>query len=146
MGAADVHNRTFNNYSIKKMQILGFLLSQRLKIFSDVGFAYIYINAADLAALGGTANDLEGLVNYTLMIQPMVVGAMVKETDGRVRLSFRAKDDFDVNVFAHKHFGGGGHTKASGATSPYDFETSLKVLEENMLKELSSHLKNTHKI
>ncbi len=146
VGAADVHNRTFNNYSIKKMQILGFLLSQRLKIFPEVGFAYIYINAADLAALGGTANDLEGLVNYTLMMQPMVVGAMVKETDGRVRLSFRAKDDFDVNVFAHKYFGGGGHTKASGATSPYDFETSLKVLEENMLKELSSHLKNTQKI
>lgn len=143
IGAADVHNRTFNNYSINKMHILGFLLSQRLKIFPEVGFAYIYINAEDLAQFGGTSNDLEGLVNYTLMMQPMTVGAMVKETDGRVRLSFRAKGDFDVNVFAHKYFGGGGHTKASGATSPYDFETTLKVLEDNMLRELSNHLKNT---
>ena len=96
----------------------------------------------ELAQFNGTANDLEGLVNYTLMMQPMIVGAMVKETDGKVRLSFRAKYDFDVNVFAHKYFGGGGHTQASGATSPYDFNTSLKVLEENMLKELSSHIKN----
>jgi len=136
IGAADVHNRTFNNYSINKMHILGFLLSQRLKIFPEVGFAYLYINAEDLARLGGTANDLEGLVNYTLMMQPMTVGAMVKETDGRVRLSFRAKGDFDVNIFAHKYFGGGGHTKASGATSPYDFDTTLHVLEENMLREL----------
>lgn len=142
VGAADIHNRTFNNYSINKMHILGFLLSQRLKIFPEVGFAYLYINAEDLAQFGGTSNDLEGLVNYTLMMQPMTVGAMVKETDGRVRLSFRAKGDFDVNVFAHKYFGGGGHTQASGATSPYDFETTLKVLEENMLRELSNHLKN----
>ena len=87
-------------------------------------------------------NDLEGLVNYTLMMQPMIVGAMVKQTDGRVRISFRAKYDFDVNQFAHKYFGGGGHTQASGATSSYDFDTTLQVLEENMLKELSSHLKN----
>lgn len=142
IGAADVHNRTFNNYSITKMQILGFLLTQRMKIFPEVGFAYIYINAKELAQLNGTANDLEGLVNYTLMMQPMIVGAMVKETDGRVRISFRAKYDFDVNVFAKKYFGGGGHTQASGATSPFDFDTTLQVLEENMLKELSSHLKN----
>ncbi|MBR6331245.1 MAG: hypothetical protein IKR79_06330, partial [Bacteroidales bacterium] len=59
------------------------------------------------------------------------------------RLSFRAKGDFDVNVFAHKYFGGGGHTQASGATSPYDFNTTLKVLEDNMLRELSDHKKNT---
>lgn len=145
IGAADVHNRTFNNYSITKMQILGFLLTQRMKIFPEVGFAYIYINAKELAQFNGTANDLEGLVNYTLMMQPMIVGAMVKETDGRVRISFRAKYDFDVNVFARKYFGGGGHTQASGATSPYDFDTTLQVLEENMLKEQSSHLKNKQK-
>lgn len=143
IGAADVHNRTFNNYSINKMQILGFLLSQKLKIFPEVGFAYIYINAEELAQFNGTAEDLEGLVNYTLMMKQMVVGAMVKETDGKVKLSFRAKGNFDVNVFANKYFGGGGHTQASGATSQYDFDTTLKVLEENMLRDLSEHLKNT---
>ena len=142
IGAADVHNRTFNNYSITKMHILGFLLSQRLKIFPEHRFAYIYINADDLAAMHGTAEDLEGIVNYTIMMQPIEVGAMVKETDGRVRLSFRAKGDFDVNVFANRYFGGGGHTQASGATSPYDFDTTLRILEENMLYELSNRLKN----
>lgn len=134
--AADVHNRLFNNYSFRKMKILAFLLSERMKIFPDKGFAYIYINADDLARLEGTANDLEGLVNYTLLMEPIRVGVMVKETDGRVRLSFRSKDDFDVNRFAGEVFGGGGHTKASGATSPYDFDTTLKVLEERMIERL----------
>lgn len=140
--AAEVHNRTFNNYSVEKMDILGFLLTQRMKLFPEIGFCYIYINADDLAAHHGTAEDLEGLVNYTLMIQTINVGAMVKETDGKVRLSFRSKHDFDVNRFANKYFGGGGHLQASGATSEFDFDTTLRILEENMIKELS---KNTTK-
>lgn len=139
IGAADVYNRTSNNYSFTKMEILGFLLTQRLRIFKEEGFAYIYINANDLAAHHGTSNDLEGLVNYTLMMQPIKVGAMVKETDDRVRVSFRSKEDFDVNLFASKYFGGGGHTQASGATSPYDFQTTLQILEEKMLSELRAH-------
>lgn len=134
--AAEVHNRLFNNYSCRKMNILRFLLGQRMKIFADEGFAYLYINAADLAKLEGTAEDLEGLVNYSLMMRDVDVGVMVKETDGQVRMSFRSKSDFDVNRFANKYFGGGGHTKASGATSQYDFDTTLKILEERMLEEL----------
>ena len=133
---AVVHDITFNNYSFEKMNILAFLLSQRLKIFPEIDFAYIYIDASDLAAHNGTAEDLEGLVNYTLMMRQIKVGAMVKETDGKVRLSFRSKQGIDVNHFAKKYFDGGGHTQASGATSPYDFQTTLQVLEQGMFKEL----------
>lgn len=137
LNAAAVHDRLFNNYSFNKMRLLGHLISERLKIFPEVGFAYFSITASQLEAQGCKPYDLEGLVNYTLMMQEIQVGAIVKEADGKVRLSFRSKNDFDVNTFAHKYFGGGGHTKASGATSPYDFETSVKILEEKMLEELS---------
>lgn len=140
LNAADVHNRLFNNYSVRKMRILAFLLSQRLKIFEADHFAYFYLNAADLKQLEGSAEDLEGIVNYTLMMEPVHVGAFVKETDGKVRLSLRSKYDFDVNDFARRHFNGGGHTKAAGATSPFDFDTTVKVLETNMLNELKTHL------
>lgn len=135
---ADVHNRLFNSYSVKKMRILSFLLSQRFKIFESEHFAYLYLDADDLEQLQGTAEDLEGLVNYTLMMEPIHVGVFVKETDSKVRLSLRSKYDFDVNSFAKRHFGGGGHTQAAGATSPYDFQTTIKILEDNMLKELST--------
>ncbi|MBQ1408461.1 MAG: DHH family phosphoesterase [Bacteroidales bacterium] len=138
LDAADVHNRLFNNYSIRKMQLLGFLISEKLKVFPEVGFAYFSITAQELEAQGCKPYDLEGLVNYTLTMQAIQVGAIVKEAEGKVRISFRSKNDFDVNVFAHKYFGGGGHTKASGATSPYDFATTVNILESNMLKELGS--------
>ncbi len=136
LNAADVHNRLFNSYTMTKMKTLAFLLYNRFRVFPDQGFAYIYASADDIKTLGASAYDLEGLVNYTLMMEQIKVGAMVKETDGRVRISFRAKNDFDVNIFAHNYFDGGGHTKASGATSKYDFETTVSLLETNMLREL----------
>ncbi len=139
LNAADVHNRLFNSYSLCKMRILGFLLNQRLRIFEEQHFAYFYITEKELNQMGGTPEDLEGLVNYTLMMETIHVGVFVKETEGKVRLSFRSKKDFNVNQFAKRHFGGGGHNQASGATSPFDFDTTIKVLEENMLKELKAY-------
>lgn len=134
--AEDVHNRLFNGYSFNKMRILSHLLYNKLKIFPEERFAYIAISADELASLGGKTEDLEGLVNYTLMMEQIQVGALVKEDKRAVRISFRAKTDFDVNVFARNYFGGGGHIKASGATSPYPFDETVQKLEEFMLKEL----------
>lgn len=141
LNAADVHNRIFNNYPIRKMRLLGYILSNCMKVFPEQGFAYFAITAEELEAQGCTPYDLEGLVNYTLMMEIIQVGVFVKEAEGKVRLSFRSKNDFDVNLFARKYFGGGGHTKASGATSPYDFQTTIQILETNILRELQ----DTHK-
>lgn len=139
LNVSEVHNTIVNNYSITKMRILGHLLSERLKIFEEEGFAYIYMSAEELSLFGGSAEDLEGLVNYTLLMKPIQVGAFVKQTDDRVRISLRSKNDFDVNLFASKYFGGGGHSKAAGARSQYDFNTTLQILEKNMLNELKKH-------
>lgn len=138
--AAKVHNTICNSYSTNKMRLLGFLISQRLVVDESLGYAYMAINRADLEAQGCGPEELEGLVNYTLMMERVQVGVLVKEAEGKVRLSLRSKDDFDVNRFASKYFCGGGHTKASGATSPYDFETTVTVLEKQLRKELKKHL------
>lgn len=131
-----VHDRLFNSYSVEKLNLLGYLISKRTKLFRDEHFAYFYIRESELSSLNCKASDLDGLVNYTLIMEEMQVGALVKEDNGRVRISFRAKNDFDVNRFANKYFGGGGHTKASGATSPYNFDDTIQCLETHMLKEL----------
>ena len=145
LNAADVHNRVANNYPIAKMRLLGFLISQRLKVFEDEGFAYMYCTAEDMRQLGVTPYALEGLVNYTLMMEPITVGAMVKEAEGKVRLSFRSKYDFDVNSFAQKYFGGGGHRRASGATSEFPMTETCALLEKNMLQEIALLRKSSSK-
>jgi phosphoesterase RecJ-like protein len=39
------------------------------------------------------------------------------ETEEKIKISFRAKGDYAVNVLAKEHFGGGGHRYASGGVS-----------------------------
>ncbi len=115
--AAAIHNEIDNAYSVQRMHLLAFLLNERLRIFEEEGFAYFYVSLDDLQRFQCRLEDLEGIVNYTLMMKPIQVGALIREDDnGTVRLSLRSKYDFDVNIFAQRHFGGGGHVKAAGAT------------------------------
>ncbi len=137
--AAQIHNEIDNSYSVRRMQMLAFLLSERLRIFEEEGFAYIYVSNDDLQRYGCRREDLEGMVNYTLMMEPIHVGAMLRENgEGEVRLSLRSKKDFDVNLFARRHFDGGGHVKAAGATLHTPFATAVEQVEtllRNALKQ-----------
>lgn len=137
IGGADIHNRIFNTFSVARMQLLGFCISERLRIFEDEGFAYFYVSNEDQQRLKVNAGDLEVIVNYTLMMKNIHVGAFIKELDnGTVRISLRSKFDFNVRDFAQKYFIGGGHVKAAGATSPFDFPTTVQKLEDYLHQEL----------
>ncbi|MCJ7812690.1 DHHA1 domain-containing protein, partial [bacterium] len=58
--------------------------------------------------------DTEGFVDYLLAIDGTEVEFfMIEFEPGIFRVSFRSKNDVDVNKVAEK-FGGGGHTRASG--------------------------------
>jgi phosphoesterase RecJ-like protein len=66
---------------------------------------------------------MEGLVNYTLMMEDITVGALLREEVGRTKVSLRCKEG-DVNALAAQ-LGGGGHTKAAGATCPWPLAKTL---------------------
>ena len=136
-----IHNQLFCSESIAHMQFLGFCLSERLRIFEQYGFSYIFVSEADQKRYGIEPPELDGIVNYTLSMEGIEVGAMIKETFGKVRISFRAKGDFDVNSFAQRHWGGGGHTKASGATSSLPFDETVQQVERLLKEELGNSSK-----
>lgn len=137
IGAADLHSQIFNTYSVARMQFLGFCINERLRILEDLGFAYFYISIADQNRFGVGVADIEGIVNYTLMMQSITVGALIKETPVGMRISFRSRNEFDVNDFARKYFPeGGGHKKAAGASSSLPLNELVNYVEDNMCKEL----------
>ena len=135
--AADIYNRTFNNYSVSRMQFFAFCLNERMRIFAQQHFAYIYISMADQARFGTHDADTEGFVNAVMKMDQIQVGALVKEQPDRIRISLRSKQDFDVNAYARKHFEGGGHVKAAGATSYKSLTETVEYLEQTMLSELA---------
>ena len=131
-----IHDSIFNVFSENRVRFLGYCLTELLHVHRDIRMAYIAVSWADQQRFGLEEGDMESIVNYTLSMRDIDVGVMVKETPNEVRMSFRSKRDFEVNTFAAKYFGGGGHRKASGATSPYDFATTVSKLVENLYKEL----------
>jgi phosphoesterase RecJ-like protein len=137
INVSDIHSNIYNSYSKERLLLLGFCINQRLRIFDDMKLAYFYVSKEDQQHFAAKKGDMEGVVNYTLMMQNIEVGALVKENEeGIVRISFRSKNDFNVNDFARKYFSGGGHRKASGATSTMNLEDTCKYMEECFRKEL----------
>ena len=137
INVSDIHSNIYNSYSKERLLLLGFCINQRLRIFDDMKLAYFYVSKEDQRQFAAKKGDMEGVVNYTLMMQDIEVGALVKENEeGIVRISFRSKNDFNVNDFARKYFNGGGHRKASGATSTMNLEDTCRYMEECFRKEL----------
>jgi len=112
-----VSKLVYDTNSVDRIKLLGFTLSQRLKILGDFNVAYIYLSANDLKKHNAQKGDTEGLVNYALSIKGIVMAALFKESDNMVKMSFRSVGEFSVNDFARTNFDGGGHTNAAGGVS-----------------------------
>lgn len=126
---ADIHNRIVNTFSFDRMRFYGFALSQRLRIYSEAKTALLYFSLDDQKRFGVGGEDMEGLVNYTLMMNDIEVGALLREEKNRTKVSFRSKYDVDVNILAQQ-LGGGGHIKAAGATCYMTFDQTIEAVEK----------------
>jgi len=124
---AEIHNRITNNFTAARMQFYGFALARRLLIFPCEKRAIFYFSLDDQQRYGVTPEDMEGLVNYTLMMKEIEVGVLLREEKGGTKVSLRSKTGTDVNQIARR-LGGGGHTKAAGATFPQPLEATLATV------------------
>lgn len=105
----------FDNFSLQRLQFYAFAISNRLRVFPEHKLAYFYISIADQKRFGVSSAEMEGLVNYTLKMNDIEIGLLIREEYTRIKISFRAKFDYNVERIAREHFGGGGHIKAAGA-------------------------------
>ena len=77
----------------------------------------------DLRRLSASPEDREGIIDQLFLTRGAEVAVFLYEAEGaRIKVSLRAKGDFDVAALAHdlgrEGFGGGGHRKAAGCTLP----------------------------
>lgn len=127
---AAIHNEISNDFSVARLRFFAHCLSNNLVVHEDKHFAYIHVSRKDLDQFGIKDSETEGLVNYTLKMRNIEVGALIKETPHNIRISFRSKKDFDVNTFARQFFNGGGHTKAAGGKSDLGLKETCTRIEE----------------
>ncbi|MBI4639813.1 MAG: bifunctional oligoribonuclease/PAP phosphatase NrnA [Candidatus Tectomicrobia bacterium] len=80
--------------------------------------------------------DDDGIVDYTVSVRGVEVGIFLRESRPQeIRVSLRAKSDFDVQKVAGR-FGGGGHKKAAGCR----LKGSIEEIKRLMLEEVGRNL------
>ncbi|NPA07132.1 MAG: bifunctional oligoribonuclease/PAP phosphatase NrnA [Chloroflexi bacterium] len=94
------------------------------------GVVWSYLTRADREATGFPEPDDAGLVNHLLNVREASISVVLIELDepGRIKVSWRAKEGWDVGELA-RSFGGGGHTAAAGAR----VEGTLDQVREQVL-------------
>jgi phosphoesterase RecJ-like protein len=125
-----IHEEIYDSWGEERMRFLGYILHQKMEIFTEFNAGLITISQQDLNLFNIQTGDTEGLVNYPLSINGIKFATLIIERKDGIKMSFRSKGNFDVNAFSRNYFNGGGHFNASGGQSSQSFtETILRFKE-----------------
>lgn len=125
-----ISTHLFNNFSEKRMRLLGHCLSAKMEIFNEYHTALIWLTNEELKEYDFHPGDTEGFVNYPLSINGIILSVFFMEMPDQVKISFRSKGDFPTNMLSAAYFNGGGHKNASGGELKIPIEEAVKLFKQ----------------
>ena len=112
----------YDSNSLSRVRIFGAVMNGMV-IIDEGRAALLSITRRTMAELGGTSDDLEGLINFPLTVKDIEAVAFFKEVgDNDWRVSLRSKGHVDTGAIARAN-GGGGHTNAAGCSATGALDT-----------------------
>lgn len=100
------------------------------------------LRETDRKRFGISLRELEGLVDYTLYLRGVRVGALLKEiAPDTTKVSLRSSGNTDVARIA-REFDGGGHPNASGCVIDLPFDRALQVLTQTIMAHVAKPKKS----
>lgn len=141
---AEIHDKIYDNNKENRLRLLGYCLAEKLTVLNEYQTAFFSLRADELIKFNYTKGDTEGIVNYALSISGIRFAAFFVERDNEIKISFRSKGYFDVNLFARKNFNGGGHANAAGGKSDLILDETVNkfvLLLGEYKKQLKLHTK-----
>jgi phosphoesterase RecJ-like protein len=130
-----VYKEIYEKGSIKALKLQGLAL-YGIKTILNNKVSYILLTKDIFKKTGTSEGDSEGVVNYTLRIDGVIVGCVFKEVDGQItKVSFRSVRDFDL-LKVVREFGGGGHKNAAGCTINAGINEAVKIVADVLRKKL----------
>ena len=109
-----IHRKIFDSASVSRMKFLGFVLSEKLVVLPEYRVAYFAVTSEELKRYNSQTGDTEGVVNFALQIEGIVMAAIFVDRVDAIKISFRSVEEFAVNELASTYFNGGGHKNAAG--------------------------------
>lgn len=125
----EIFNNCFNNFSLNRLKLFGHCIASNMKIFENKNLAILWIDKKTKKMFDIQDGDTEGLVNYPLKVMNIQASVLFKEDYDKIRISFRSKDDTDVNQIARQYFQGGGHKNAAGGMSKSSLKDTIAYFE-----------------
>lgn len=119
----------YANAPVGRPRLLAEVL-QTLVVEDEIGLAWVTVAPGAVERHEVDTDDLDGVVEHARSVRGVRLALLFRPMSaGRVKVSFRSVGKVDVSALA-RSFGGGGHTKASGAaiTGSLD-EVQQAVLE-----------------
>ncbi len=134
--AHEVSKKINQNYSLKRMQLLGLAL-KNLKLYNNGEIATMLVSLNMFKKTKTLPEDTEEFVNFPKSVKSVKVAVLIREiAKGKSKISLRSDKAVDVNLIAAA-FGGGGHKQASGCV----IKGSLKYAEKRILVQIKKGLK-----
>ncbi len=122
-----------------RLRLLGFALSERLRVLPGLGTALITLSSSDLERFHFKPGDTEGLVNYGLSIRGIRLAAFFMERGDTVKVSLRSKGMLPVNRFLSAHFEGGGHINAAGGQARGSLDAAVQRFLDALPAFIAAH-------
>jgi phosphoesterase RecJ-like protein len=130
----DINDRFYDNFSEQRVRFIGYAISEKMEVLKGLNTALIVINREELERFHLTTGDTEGLVNYGLSIAGVKFAVLIIDRTKMVKMSFRSKGNFGVNLFAKTYFNGGGHFYAAGGSSMDTLEQTVARFKQELIK------------
>lgn len=133
---AMITSNTWDTNTVSRLHLLALILG-RIEVVKDGKVAILWLKRDELKEFGFQKGDTEGFVNYGLSIMGTQVSAFFMEDlyDDFIKISFRSKDQVDVNQFSRNHFQGGGHINAAGGKYYKSIEETIEDFKEKIEAE-----------
>ena len=141
VNVTEIFEKLHNNFQFKRLKLLGSAINNFKKI-EGLPVVYTSITDNDQKINDFKKGDSEGFVNFGLSVADILCSVLFieKKDEGLIKISFRSKGDFKVNIFASKYFNGGGHEHASGGIS----KLSLQETEEKFIIDIKKYIKENY--
>jgi phosphoesterase RecJ-like protein len=124
---SDISRRLYRTKPNAQLRLFGVVLA-RSATTPDGRVVYATLTDDDLAATGAGREHSEGIIDLMSQSATADVAVLVKESDGRSRLSVRTRPGGVDATELTGLFGGGGHARAAGATLDLPVDEALAVV------------------
>jgi phosphoesterase RecJ-like protein len=136
-----IYSNVYDAFSEDRMRLQGYCMLEKMVVLPEFHTAYISLTDEELTRFNHRKGDTEGFVNIPFSVKGIKFTALFVEKKDRIKVSFRSRGNFPVNLVASEHYHGGGHTNAAGGDSFLTMKETL-IGFESLLPGYSKKLKD----